>query len=139
MTTVSCGPETLDKDAREAVVRDAVRRIRADVMLKHLSTFPQHRLTEWCRKAESGLLMWVAGDDAATVDRIYYELGSIGAASQVPVRELIRALILVLNLGRRCLYPHSSMPTSPDSSDPLAPFFDYARYYLIRGFEDARR
>ena len=137
MTTVEAGLEKLNGAAREAVVQQAVGAIQRDVMLTHLSVLPPAKLTAWCTEAESGLQMWVAGQDSAIVDRIYYELGRAGAASGVPIQELLRGLVLVLNLGRKqsCMMP----PSSTGASDPLAAFCDYAKYYLIRGYEDALR
>jgi hypothetical protein len=130
--------EELKGAERETVVHNAVAAIRGDVLLSHLAALPDAKLTEWCTKAEAGLQMWVAGRESTAVNLIYYELGRSGAASGIPVAELIRALILILNLGRRYVYP-VQRSTGADASDPLTTFCDYAKYYLIRGYEDGLR
>jgi hypothetical protein len=125
--------------AADAVVHQAIRVIRGDVMLARLSRLSDAELSHWCTRIESGLHMWVSGADSAAVIPIYYELGRVGAASGIPSRELVRALAVVLNLARQELRKQPNEPADCDVSEPLTTFSDYARYYLIRGYEDALR
>jgi hypothetical protein len=123
----------------DAVVHESIRVIRGDVMLARLSALSDVELSEWCSRVDSGLQMWVAGRDSAAVIPIYYELGRAGAAAGIPSSELVRALGLVLNLARQELRKQPNEPADCDVSQPLTTFCDYARYYLIRGYEDALR
>jgi hypothetical protein len=100
-----------------------------------MSALSDEELSAICTTAGSGMEMWLAGRDAESVNVIYYELGRAGAASAIPLPELIRALILILNLSRAVICSAAEV----SGSEPLLTFCDYARYYLIRGYQDALR
>jgi hypothetical protein len=128
--------ESANRVELDAIVDQATSAIREDTLLDRFSRLPDAELKQWCRQAASGLHMWVAGQDSTAIDLVYYGLGRAGAKSRIPVRELVRGLVIVMNLGRDRVCPGIS---AREMSDSIAMFLDYAKYYLIRGFEDAQR
>ncbi len=118
--------------AVDAVTRKAVALIRSDASFARLSAFSEEALSAWCAAAIFGLALQPSGADPRTVERVFYELGRTGATQRVPLAELVRALTLVLDLGRRRRY-------AGESGRSFLSLTRSARYYLIRGYEDAIR
>lgn len=128
----------LDSPTTTGVER-AITAIRGDITLPHMATFTDTELADWCLIAQSGQEKWAAGQQSSAVNSLFYELGRSGAARGVPLRELVRALILVLNLCRAADCGQQYLPIETRPLDPVLAFWDFARYYLIRGYEDRTR
>ena len=109
-------------------VDQLIRVIRSDCMLNHMSTMPMNKLAAWCRNAQRGLQMSTTECDADVVNHIWYELGSSGALSGVPLPELVRALTLLFEVTGQCISPAAAGKR-----------FDNPRYFLVRGYQDALR
>jgi hypothetical protein len=128
-------------DAEEAV-RRVMLSVRKERELVHLASLPNEQMRSLCKNAVQSIAIWDAGEDLPASVYLLHQLGRFGEHYGIPVPELVDLLrqILILtgphrtrsfngmNAGQRCNPQHS-----PET------FVDVARYYVIRGYEDASR
>ena len=133
--------DNVDLAPTDATVHEALCVIQADAMLPRLAAIADDKLLDWCTGAAFGVHMWASGSPTKYITRTYYELGSAGAADGVPLRELIRAVILILNIAHTRMGQTDASDRAGDRQPELtfAALSDAAKYYIIRGYEDALR
>ena len=86
--------------------------------------------------------MWTAGQEFAQVMQTFSELGREGQRFGVPGRELLHALSILMAACNTCdagSTATADLGVETHSLRPLDSFHDFAKYYLIRGYEDSTR
>lgn len=102
---------------------EAEEAIRNNAELSRLAALPKVDLQSFCEIAVQSISTWDAGDDLAASAHCFHQLGRFGEHHGIPVVEIVRAL--------------KDLRTDP--RDDADTFLDIARYYVIRGYEDAAR
>ncbi len=97
--------------------------IRKDPKLTCLAKLPTEDLRSFCEIAVQSISIWDAGEDLSASAHCFHQLGRFGEHHSIPVTEIVRAL--------------KRLQTEP-REDALT-LIDVARYYIIRGYEDASR
>ena len=110
-------------DAAEFIDR-AMLFSRNDPRLTHMAKLPDEGLRTFCSDAVQSISIWDAGDDLAASIHWFYRLGRFGEHHGIPVTEIVHFLAEL------------RADAGPEAAET---FIDVARYYVIRGYEDACR
>jgi hypothetical protein len=125
--------------AAEAI-RQALLFIRDDSKLAHMAMVPNKDLQLFCRNAVQSISIWDIGEDLAASVYLFHQLGRFGEHHGVPVAEIVHFLKELRTVtGLRCAAAALAADEQIDARDAAETFLDVARYYVIRGYEDATR
>jgi hypothetical protein len=105
-------------------IKQAMLFIRNDPKLAHIAKLPEDDLRTICSDAVQSISVWNAGEDLAGSIHWFYRLGRFGDHHNIPVPEVVHLLAEL---------------RSEAAADDAETFIEVARYYVIRGYEDARR
>jgi hypothetical protein len=99
-------------------------------------------LRSWCEQVVAGAAMWTSGEEFSRVMQVFSDLGHEGQRHGIPARELLHCLDVVMSVCDPESEPSEVAPgvfTSSPALRPMDNFHDFAKYYLIRGYEDSAR
>jgi hypothetical protein len=123
-------------------VGTGMSRIRRDPSLVTIQRLGDAELRSWCEQVVRGVKLWIGGQDFAQVMQTFSDLGREGQRIGIPGRELLHALSILMDA---CETRDAGSVETPgivvetQSLRPLDSFHDFAKYYLIRGYEDSTR
>ena len=128
--------------AADQAVNQSIRSIGNDPAFPAMNLLPEPDLRTWCKQAVEAVAMWTAGQDFAPVMHAFAAMGREGQRLGVPGRELVHAIDVIIDAchGIHSIPGVGSQPF-PGSHElrPLDTFTDFAKYYLIRGYEEGSR
>ena len=130
----------LSAEAKETIPA-AMQRIRTDPKFIVLQQQPMSKIRDWLERALGGLAMWDSGADFSTVMHVYIDLGREGQQHGIPPKELLGVLAALADArgAQRCGEEWESGIYLQSALKPLDTFCDFAKYYLIRGYQDSSR
>lgn len=98
-------------------------------------------LGQWLPRARDVVNRWKRGVDFAVVMQAFEELGADGQRHGIPPKELLQELSHLMAIAdfRGCRPAVPGLDPSSQSSVGLKTCADFARYYLIRGYQDSLR
>jgi hypothetical protein len=102
---------------------EAEEAIRKDPKLTCLAKLPTEDLRSFCEIAVQSISIWDAGEDLPASAHCFHQLGRFGEHHGIPVTEIVWALKLI----------------QAEPREDVETLVDVARYYIIRGYEDASR
>jgi hypothetical protein len=117
------GTQTDSVDAKGALAR-AMDLSRNDPRLRTIAKLQEDDLQSFCLDAAQSISIWNAGEDLAASAHWFYRLGRFGEHHGIPVPEIVHLLALL-----------NTAATEEEAETLL----EVARYYVIRGYEDALR
>jgi hypothetical protein len=132
---------TVLRETTEAVDQ-AIRSIQGNPHFLVINGLPPTELRKWCEQVVNAITMWAAGQEFAPVMHAFTVLGREGQHHGVPGQELVHALALVIDACKGVPHIAGMEPgTLPDARRlrPFDTFMDFAKYYLIRGYEESSR
>ena len=119
-----------------------IRSIWGNPSFPFMNRMPYTELQSWCTQVNDAMTLWTAGQEYVPVMHAFTELGREGQRHGVPGRELVHALAAVIN-ACNSVQPRNGIGDEPSPTyralRPLDTFFDFAKYYLIRGYEESSR
>ena len=124
----------LETRTSESAVDKAVVAIRSDATLPHLAALSDVELAYWC----AGVQLAHEEQNVLALNQLFYELGKSAASHTIPLPEMFRALDLMLNRGRPNPSQMSKRCEASGHEEMLA-WWNSARYYVIRGYQDRLR
>lgn len=116
--------------------------IRRDPALPEMHRLQPAELRHWCERAIAGIAMWASGQEFAEVMNTFSELGHDGQHLGIPGRELLHALTILMSVYEAHDIEQEMALGAVSRNESLRPmdsFHDFAKYYLIRGYEDSNR
>jgi len=122
----------LEKHA-DALTTDALEHVIMHPRTPSFRAVPRAELSARIQALHRTLAGWLGKQDDDAVRAAFEDWGRQRFAQQVPVSELVYAVIVAKDQLRRYGREHGIEPSKLDGL--VAAFFDRALYYLVRGYE----
>ena len=125
----------------EALASGLEERMHENVQISHFRHIPAHELRERVYEIYRHLGQWLLGNNELDIEHRYCEIGARRAAQQVPLSEVIQAIVLTKENLWDFLKSEAVMDRAIEIMGELELlqmlelFFDRAIYYAAVGYE----
>ena len=129
----------------EQISANAIQRIRQDPDLPNLKKLSEPELRSWAIHILKHLGDWLGSSDDAQIASGYQGLGKLRFEEHVPLHESVRNFQMLKNLIVNHVRNQGFRQTTVELyaegelERQLDRFFDKMIYYVVRGYEGARR
>lgn len=129
----------------EQITGDVINRLREDPELPNLKKLPEAELRSWATHILKHLGDWLSESGEKQIASCYEGLGKLRFEEHVPMHESVRNTQRLKNTIVAYIRNQGGRQTTVDLyaeeelEHLLGCFFDKAIYYMVRGYEGARR
>ncbi len=129
----------------EQITADVISRLREDPELPNLKKLHENELRSWAGHILKHLGDWLSESDEKQIASCYEGLGKLRFDEHVPLHESVRnfqrlkdtMVTYIRNQGNR--QTTMELYAEEELEHLLGRFFDKMIYYMVRGYEGARR
>ncbi len=129
----------------EQITADVINRLREDPELPNLKRLPEAELRSWACHILKHLGDWLSENEEKQIASCYEGLGRLRFEEHVPLHESVRnfqrlkntMVVYIRNQGIR--QTTMELYAEEELEHLLGCFFDKMIYYMVRGYELARR
>ncbi len=133
------------EDHAEQITADVIHRMREDPELPNLKRLPEAELRSWACHILKHLGDWLSDSEEKQIASCYEGLGKLRFEEHVPLHESVRnfqrlkdtMVAYIRNQGIR--QTTMEVYAEEELEHLLGRFFDKMIYYMVRGYEVARR